>query len=107
MTKSESHKRAQRKAAGKAGATEAALSGDRRLDAITASKGRATEVERSGRSEALEKAVRRLAASGAGQRVLQVPNDDMDAAADAMRKAGVPGTVKNLSGTRRRSVRKK
>ncbi len=102
MSESESHKRAKAKAAGKRGKTEVPLRGGRRLDAAT--KRKATEVERSGTEAALRKAARRLRDSGKSQKILQVPQPDMDAAAAAMRSTGVSGTVKNLSGTKRRSV---
>lgn len=105
MAETDSHRRAKRAAAGKDGETEVALSGNRRLDALTVSGNRATEVERSGTPENLKKAALRLKASDAHQHILQVPQKDMDAAADAMRKAGVSGTIKNLGGTKRRSVR--
>ena len=107
MSETDSHNRAKNKAAGKNGQTEVPLAGNRRLDALTAGKGRATEVERSGNNEMLEKAAKRLKASGAPQKVLQVPHSDMDAAANAMRKARVLGTVKNLGGTKSRSVKPK
>lgn len=102
MAKSESHKRAQSKAAGKSGKTETPLPGGRRLDARTQKT--ATEVERSGDSGRLEQAASRLKSSGAPRRVLQVPQKDMDAATAAMRQKGVSGTVKNMGGTKRRSV---
>lgn len=104
MAESESHKRAKRKAAGKSGQTEVLLSGGRRLDAAT--KKRATEVERSGTKTGLRKAAQRLKDSGKPQRVLQVPQKDMKKAVDAMREVGVTGSVKNMSGTKRRSVSK-
>lgn len=105
MSESESHRRAKAKAAGRAGRTEKPLPGGRRLDAE--SPGRATEVERSGSPAGLRKAAQRLKASGKSQKVLQVPQKDMAKAAQAMRDAGVPGTVKNMGGTKRRSVPKK
>ena len=104
MAESQSHKRAKAKAAGKSGTTEKPLSGNRRLDAATAKK--ATEVERSGTAEGLKKAAQRLKSSRKSQKVLQVPQKDMDAAAQAMKKVGIGGTVKNLGGTKGRSVRK-
>ena len=55
--------------------------------------------------EGLDAAANRLKQSDAPQKVLQVPQKDMAAAAVAMRKAGVGGTVKNMGGTKRRSVR--
>lgn len=63
-----------------------------------------SEIERSGLPERLEVAAQRLKKSGKPQKVLQVPQKDMSKAAEAMRKLGVGGTVKNLSGTKRISV---
>ena len=62
---------------------------------------KATEVERSGTSAGLEKAAQRLKMKRSRQKVLQVPQKDMS---KAMKKKGVKGTVKNMSGTKRRSV---
>ncbi len=81
------------------------LPGGKRLDARTQGGGRATEVERSGTPQGLAAAARRLKQTRAPQKVLQVPQKDMDAAAQAMRKIGVGGTVKNMGSTQRRSVR--
>ena len=105
MGETSSHKRAKAKAAGKSGKTEVPLKGNRRLDAV--SKVKATEVERSGTMAGLEKAAQRLKASRKRQKVLQVPQKDMDRASQAMRKVRVGGTVKNMSGTKRRSIPKK
>ncbi len=102
MAKSQSHRRAQSKAAGKSGRTEVPLKGGRRLDAATAKK--ATEVERSGDRKLLEKAAQRLKASGKPQKILQVPQKDMNVATDAMKATKVKGTVKNMGGTKRKSV---
>ena len=102
MTESESHKRGKAKAAGKLGKTEKPISGKRRLDAVT--KIKATEIERSGSSEGLKKAAHRVKDSGKRQKVLQVPQKDMAKASNAMKEVGVTGTVKNMSGTKRRSV---
>lgn len=104
MSKTPQHKRLQSQAAGKAGKTEAKLPGKRLLDALTKSGKRATEVERSGQRIALEKAAGRLKASGAKQRILQVPQTDLTKGVKAMRRIKVSGTVKNMSGTKRRSV---
>ena len=103
MAESQSHKRAKSKAAGKRGKTETPLKGNRRLDAQT--KGRATEVERSGNKSRLEKAAQRLKDSKKPQKVLQVPQKDMLKAIEAMKTKNVKGTVKNMGGTNRRSVR--
>ena len=105
MSETFSHKKAKKKAAGKSGKTEVPLKGKRRLDA--ASKLKATEIERSGNMYGLEKAARRLKASRKLQKVLQVPQKDMPKAVQAMKNVGVGGTVKNMSGTKRRSVPKK
>ena len=105
MAESISHKAAKRRAAGKSGKTEVPLTGGRRLDALTKSRGRATEVERSGNQRSLETAAKRLKSSGASQKVLQVPQKDMDKASEAMRSTKVSGTVKNMAGTKRRHVK--
>jgi len=102
MSETTSHKRAKGAAAGRQGKTEVPLSRGRRLDAATQKK--ATEVERSGSQSSLEKAARRLKSSGKPQKVLQVPQKDMPKAAKAMQKVGTKGTVKNMSGSNRRSV---
>jgi len=105
MSETPSHRRAKRKAAGKSGKTEVPLKGNRRLDA--ASKNKAAEIERSGNMDGLVRAARRLKTSRKPQKVLQVPQKDMLKAVQAMKKVGVGGTVKNMSGTKRRSVPKK
>ena len=104
MSETPSHHRAKNKAAGPGGQTEVPLPGGKRLDARTQGGGRATEVERSGSLQGLAAAARRLKQTRAPQKVLQVPQKDMDAAAAAMRKVSVGGTVKNMAGTKRRSV---
>ncbi len=105
MAESESHKRAKSKAAGKKGKTEAPLPGKRKLDALTAGGKHATEIERGGTPALLEKAARRLKGSEAPKKTLKVPQKDMEAAAAAMRAAGVSGKVENLGGTKSRNVR--
>lgn len=104
MSESSSHKRAKSRAAGRGGITEYPLSHNRRLDALSASRKRATEVEKSGTQAKLEQAARRLRASGVPQKVLQVPQQDMSLAVKAMKSQGVGGSVRNMSGTKRRSV---
>jgi len=102
MPESASHRRAKGRAAGKSGRTEVPLSRGRRLDARTPKT--ATEVERSGSAASLTAAARRLAASRAPRKVLQVPQKDMAEAAAAMQRVGTRGTVKNMGGTKRRGV---
>lgn len=107
MSKSESHRQVQNKAAGRHGRQEVRQRGNTRLDARNA-RGTATEVEGSGDPERLRKAGRRLdkaRKSGASGTVLQVPQKDMKKAQEAMRKEGVKGSVKNMKGSQRRSVR--
>ncbi len=106
MAETKAHKVAKAKAAGRGGKTEARLPGGGRLDARTKGGRKATEVERSGGEGALLAAARRLRKSGAPQRVLQVPQGDMAKARKAMRQAKIGGTVKNMSGRKRSSVRK-
>jgi hypothetical protein len=105
MSESESHKRAKNKAAGNKGQTEAPLPRGRRLDALTGDGKKATEIERNPDPAKLEKAARRLKASKAPIKVLKVPQPNMDAAAAAMRAAGVSGDVTNLGGTKTQKVR--
>ena len=104
MGEKSSHKRAKQEAAGTTGRTEFPIKGQRRLDAAT--KYKAVEVEQGGPAQ-LKKAARRLKDSGKRQRVLIVPSRNMDNAREAMRAEQVSGTVRNISGTRRSSVRKK
>ncbi len=105
MPEKPSHRRAKNRAAGPGGQTEVPLPGGKRLDARTRGGGRATEVERSGSPRGLAAAACPLKQSGAQQKVLQVPQKDMDTAAQAMRNTGIGGTVKNMGGTKSRSVR--
>lgn len=100
MSESQSHKRAKSKAPGK---TEVKLPGGRRLDSATPTT--ATEIERNAPN--IPKAVERLKDSGRPRKVLQVPQNLMIDAVEEMKKQGVPGTVKNLSSTKRHFVRKK
>ena len=61
ISETSSYKRAKSKAAGKSGKTEIPLKGNRRLNAT--SKRKATEIERRGNMDGLEKAARCLKAS--------------------------------------------
>ena len=105
MSESDSHKRLKRKAAGKTGEIEKQLKKGQRIDACT--KNKAIEIERSGTTEGLMKAALRLKNSGKTQKVLQVPQKDMNKAFEAMEKAKISGTIKNLSGTKSKSVKKR
>lgn len=100
MPESPSHKRTKGKAPGK---VEVSIRGGRRLDSATPKT--ATEVERS--PSGIPKAVSRLRASGRPRKVIQVPQSLIPQAAAELRKQGISGTVKNLTGSKRRPVRKK
>ena len=99
MPESQSHKRAKAKAPGK---TETPVRGGR-LDSATSKT--ATQIERN-RSN-LRNSVSKLKAGGRSRKVLQVPQHIMKDAAAEMRRQNVPGSVKNMGGTKRLSVRKK
>ncbi|MCH8815328.1 MAG: hypothetical protein IH957_09580 [Chloroflexi bacterium] len=103
MPEGKAHKLVKSKAAGKAGQTEVKISGGRRLDAATHK--RAVEVETSGSRQRLEKAASRLESSGRSHHILVVPQKDMSRARQAMRTKGVSGTVRNITGTKRSTVR--
>lgn len=78
------------------------VKGIKRLDATT--KYKAVEIERSGSTNALSRAATKLKSSDKPQKVLIVPAHSMKRASTAMRKVGVSGTVRNISGTRREYV---
>lgn len=61
--------------------------------------GRAELVEQSGNLRTLEQAACRLGTSERTERVLRVPEQDMELAMQAMRNVHVSGTVMNLAGT--------
>ena len=99
MPESESHRQAKLKAPGK---IEVPV---RRGRVDSASFKTATQVERNRAS--LPNTVATLKASGRPRKVLQVPQNLMSDAAREMRRQRVSGTVKNMGGTKRLSVRKK
>lgn len=98
MRGKESHRAVQRKAAGKTGSVEVRLPSGKILDVAT--KARAVEIERSGALQSLHRAAQRLKESRKSQKVLIVPQKDMEKGRKAMRDVGVAGTVKNISGTK-------
>ena len=98
MPESSSHKRAKAKAPGK---SEVRVKGGGRVDSAT--KKTATQIERN--KSNLPNSVKVLKNSGRPRKVLQVPQPIMDNAAKEMKRQSVKGTVKNLSGTKKRSVR--
>ena len=102
MTESQSHKRAKRKAAGRNGRIEIPISRGRRLDAKNGHK--ATEIERSGSSEGISKAINRLKTQKNAKKELLVPNKDLDKAKAIAKKSGVKILIQNLSKSKRRFV---
>ncbi|MFX0201700.1 MAG: hypothetical protein ACFFCW_36765 [Candidatus Hodarchaeota archaeon] len=100
MPESPSHKKLKGKAPGK---TEVPIGFGRRLDSATAKT--ATEIERN--SSRITDAISRLKSSDRPRKVIQVPQGLMPQAVAEMRRQEVSGTVKNLTGTKRRFARQK
>ncbi len=84
---------------------EPAAARRRRLDAQANYGKRAQVTDRSGSVVQLERAAKRLKSAKAGDRVLRVPQWNMDMAIEAMRRAGVDGQVSNLCGTKQTRVK--
>ncbi len=102
----QSHKKAQAKAAGKGGKKEVPLRSGRRLDALSKA-GKATEIERSDSQKRIDQAARRLKTAkkqGARSAELKVKHGNLDKGTKAMRKAGIKGTVSNITGSKKRRV---
>jgi len=98
MAESQSHKRGK----GNAARQEVPIPGNRRLDAI---RGRhAIEVERSGTTHGIDQALSRLRTQRSKNKILRVPQKDMDVAVDRARQKGMNVTVTNLSKTRRKKA---
>ncbi len=96
MSESRSHKQGKGKAARK----EVPISGGRRLDAIRGNT--AIEVERGGTPTKIDKALSRLATQTNKQKILRVPQPDMDLAVERARRKNMNVTVTNLAKTKRR-----
>jgi len=62
------------------------------------------EVDRSASLAHLERAAKRLKMVHASERVLVVPQWNMEKAIEAMKRAGVSGVVQNLCGTKKQRV---
>lgn len=90
------HRRHQKKAAGHRGQIEVHINGF--LDVRTPKK--AIEIERTGKSERIEKALQRLAKVRKPHRILKVPNNDLSKACRIARKRRQKVTISNLSSTR-------
>ncbi len=100
MSESQSHKRA--KTAGlKKVKTEVKIKSKRRVDAVNPLKAR--EVERSGNTKQIKKAISRLETFKNKKKELLVPNKDLDKAKEIAEKTTKSKiTIQNLSRTKRR-----
>ena len=97
MTKKiRTHRRHQRKAAGRQGQIEVHINGF--LDVRTPKK--AIEIERTGKSERIEKALQRLTKIRKPHKILRVPHRDLSKACRIARKRRQKVTISNLSATR-------
>jgi len=98
MPESRSHKRGKGSAARK----EVPISRRRWLDAIRGHH--AIEVERSGSKQGINKALSRLKTQRNKNKILRVPQKDMDKARQQVRNKKMNVTVTNLSKTKRRKA---
>ena len=96
MAKKRIHRKYQRKAAGRQGQIEVYINGF--LDVKTPKK--AIEIERTGKSERIEKALQRLAKVKRPHKILKVPNKDLSKACRIARMKKRKVTISNLSSTR-------
>lgn len=96
MSESRSHKQGK----GNAARTEVPISGGRRLDAIRGTT--AIEVERGGTPRKIDQALSRLSTQTNKQKILRVPQSDMDLAVERAKQKNMNVTVTNLSKTKRR-----
>ena len=90
------HRRHQKKAAGRRGQIEVHIDGF--LDARTPKK--AIEIERTGKSERIERALQRLAKVRKPHKILKVPNKDLSKACRIARRRRQKVTISNLSSSR-------
>ena len=102
MSESKSHRNLKNRLAGPKGTTEKKISRGRRLDARTARK--AFEIERSGTSAGISKAISRLNSQKTAKKELRVPNAHLNLAVKTAKSKGTNVTIKNLSGTKRRTI---
>ena len=94
--KTGTHRKHQRRAAGRHGKIEVPINGF--LDVRTRKK--ATEIERTGKSERIERALQRLAKVKKPHKILKVPNKDVSKACRIARKRRQKVTISNLSSTK-------
>lgn len=96
IRKTRTHRRHQRKAAGRRGQIEVHIDGF--LDVKTPKK--TIEIERTGKSERIKKALQRLAKTRKPHKILKVPNKDVSKACRIARNRRQKVTISNLSSTR-------
>ena len=96
MPESRSHKMGK----GSASRQEVPISGGRRLDAIRGHH--AIEVEKRGTPPLINKALSRLKTQSNKNKILRVPQPDMDSALELARKKEMNVTVTNLAKTKRK-----
>ena len=98
MSESRGHKQGK----GNAARTEVTISRGRRLDAIRGCH--AIEVERGGTPQKIKIALSRLKTQGNKNKILRVPQKDMDKAVQQARKQNIKITVTNLAKNKRKKV---
>jgi len=101
MSESLSHKRLKNKAAGKKGETEKKIkSTKKRIDAVNSTT--VTEIERCGN---IAPAINRLKKFPNKKKVLQVPQNQIEKAAEIAKAKKVSLTIKNLGGTKSKRIK--
>jgi len=103
VKKQQRHTKITRKVAGPRGQTEVPIPGRRRLDVKKPNV--AIEIERSADPARIRAALGRLRTQRNAPKQLRVPQPNLDRAAEIAKRARLNVTVKNLSGTKRRTVR--
>jgi hypothetical protein len=98
MAESRSHRRGK----GRAARTEVPISRHRRLDAISGHH--AIEVERGGTPQKINQVLSRLKTQRNKDKILRVPQRDMDMAVQQARKKNMNVTVTNLNKTKRKKT---
>lgn len=103
LPESKFHKGLKRKAAGRGGQVEKKVPGGR----VDVKKPREViEIDRAGTTESISKALRKLKTQTNLKKTLKVKQQHLDKAVRLAKKKNMTVTIKNLSETRRRSVRK-
>ncbi|MBA7646661.1 hypothetical protein ES703_54427 [subsurface metagenome] len=99
------HRRIQKKIAGKKGKVEIPISRKRKIDV---QKGRkVVEIERSGDPKKISQALNRLKAKKGLKKEIRVPQKDLNKTKDIAKKKKMSVIIKNLSGTKIRSIKRK